>query len=300
MKSATTQLITFLNTSQQMIVADLYTFAVLKTSYTGSTLTTSYNYYRYCSFDSDITIGGNVFSSSGAIIERDRVRNVIGVEVDELQMKVSATSGMLIEGVPFMQACASGVLDGARVTVDRAYMNGSLVVQGTINVFSGRVSTVKTGRLSADVTVRSDLELLNVQIPRNLYQPACLRTLYDSGCGISRATYTKAGTVGSATKSQVVTTASAITATNSYYDMGALIFTSGALAGVVRTVKTYINATSSKTFVLGEPLPSVPAIGDSFKVYPGCDKTKNTCGSKFSNSANFRGMPFVPVPETMR
>ena len=47
------------------------------------------------------------------------------------------------------------------------------------------------------------------------------------------------------------------------------------------------------------PLPNVPAVGDTFSVFPGCDKTKTTCAGKFSNIARFRGFPFVPVPETI-
>ena len=38
------------------------------------------------------------------------------------------------------------------------------------------------------------------------------------------------------------------------------------------------------------------AIGDAFIVYPGCDKQQSTC-AMFGNLANYRGQPYIPVPE---
>jgi uncharacterized phage protein (TIGR02218 family) len=36
------------------------------------------------------------------------------------------------------------------------------------------------------------------------------------------------------------------------------------------------------------------AVGDTFSISAGCDKSKDTCQAKFANIANFRGFPFVP------
>ena len=35
-------------------------------------------------------------------------------------------------------------------------------------------------------------------------------------------------------------------------------------------------------------------VGDTFDIIAGCDKTRETCQSKFSNIINFRGEPDVP------
>ena len=78
------------------------------------------------------------------------------------------------------------------------------------------------------------------------------------------------------------------------YAQGTITFTSGADTGASATVKT---ATAS-ALTLAYPLPQVPAAGDAFTAYQGCDHTLATCKAKFNNAANFRGFPFVPVPET--
>lgn len=56
-------------------------------------------------------------------------------------------------------------------------------------------------------------------------------------------------------------------------------------------------ATSIAQFILVQPLPNVPATGDAFTVYPGCNKTMQMCRDKFNNLIHYGGQPFVPQPE---
>jgi hypothetical protein len=39
------------------------------------------------------------------------------------------------------------------------------------------------------------------------------------------------------------------------------------------------------------------APGDTFTIYPGCNKLRTTCQA-FGNDINFGGQPFIPPPET--
>ena len=50
---------------------------------------------------------------------------------------------------------------------------------GTVSIFSGRVADVQASRTEAILSVASDLTLLNVMMPRNVYQPARLHALFD-------------------------------------------------------------------------------------------------------------------------
>ncbi len=54
---------------------------------------------------------------------------------------------------------------------------------------------------------------------------------------------------------------------------------------------------AGSALVLGYPLQSPPAPGDTFTVYQGCDHTPGACAGKFNNLANFRGFPYVPPPQ---
>lgn len=282
MKSASAALIALLD-SNQFKMADLLTLTTL-----GGTA------YRYTSADIDIPYGGNTFSAQGVRFKRGRTRTVIGVEVDELDINFYASSGNLLGGVPFFQALHNGALDGAEVRLERAFMaTWGDTSPGTLVMFSGRVSTYELGRTEARVKVKSDLELLNVKMPRNLYQPGCLHTLFDTGCGLTKAAFGAATTAASGSTRQVLNCGLAQAA--GYFDQGTITFTSGANNGVTRNVKSY----TPGVVTLSYPLPSTPTIGDSFTAYPGCDKKQATCSGKFSNLANFRGFPYVPVPETV-
>jgi uncharacterized phage protein (TIGR02218 family) len=75
-----------------------------------------------------------------------------------------------------------------------------------------------------------------------------------------------------------------------YFDQGRLEWTSGANAGLQGQVKSYAGG----QFVLWEPMISNIAVGDGYRVRPGCDKTASTCAVKFGNIANFGGFPHVP------
>lgn len=289
MKTASPDLIALLNSSTQFRMADLFTITLV-----------SGVVVRYTSADLDIAYGGQTYSAQGPLIRRGTVRVVKGLEVDTLDLTVSASasnSAHTLEGAPFIQAALKGSLDGATVLLQRAFMaDWGSAPAGVVVLFSGRVSDVSGSRTEARVVVKSDIELLNIRMPRNLYQAPCLHTVYDSGCAASKSAKqvlgrcftSPAGSDGRWLKSNR-------TEPTGWFNQGVLTFTSGVNMGVKRTVKTY----SGGLFYFALPLPRPPAAGDSFLVYPGCDKTQATCQAKFNNLARFRGYPYIPIPETV-
>lgn len=283
MKTASAAMISLLASKQNLLMADLYTFTLV-----GGFVA------RYTGADADLKVGGNTFSSAGPIITRGKIANKAGLEVQTMDMSIFADSTTLLNGKPWLQAARSGDLDGARVLVERAFMpTFGDTSAGKLWAFSGNVADIEVSRTEARLTVKSDLEKLNQQWPRNMYQPGCLHTLYDSGCTLNK--------VGFRTSSNI-TPGSNVTQINcglsqaaGYFSLGTMEFTSGANSGITRTIKLY----TPGVIVLALPLVVPPALGDTFVAYAGCDKQQSTCSGKFSNLANFRGYPFIPVPETV-
>ncbi len=278
--------------SRQFYAADLYTFTLAG----GGML-------RYCGGDRDISAGGNRFPAggqSGPYFDRKDAKAKchwkIGVEVDTLVFDVLPGSATVL-GAPFLAAVRQGVFDGAELQLERAFMpTYGDTSAGTVILFAGRVAEVDAGRSVATFTVNSHLELLNLQMPRNLYQPGCVNNLGDASCAVSLASFATSGTALAGSSASVLT-ASLAQATG-YFDQGKLTFTGGANAGLWRSVKSWV-AGSPGTLSLLAPFPNAPAAGDAFTLYPGCDKTLGTNGcAKFSNQANFRGMPYIPTPDT--
>ena len=289
MKAISAPLLALMQSSQQFTLADLYTFTLI----TGAVL-------RYTDFDYDLTFGANTWSSSGPPMTRGKTRLVLGLEVDTLDISIFARPTDLYSGVPLAQQAAFGLFDGAEVKLERAYITvtgGVPTVVGTIYMFSGEAADTSVGRTEIKMRVNSDVAKLALQMPRNIYQPSCLHTLYDSDCTLVRASYANSLTAATGSTTSLVLCTS--TQATGYFERGYIQFTSGANAGVKRTVKgSSLAGTNSQTLSLFKPLPNVPAVGDAFTAYPGCDKTQTTCQYKFGNLPHFRAFPYIPSPET--
>ncbi len=283
MKTASPALINLLNTSQQFAMADLYTFTLA-----------SGTVYRYTNADIDITLDGFQYASLGApLISRTATKSVRGVEVDTLTLNIAASTNHKIEGIPFHVAILKdGLLDGARIQLSRAFAaSWTETFAGALILFAGRVSNVQGNRSDLKITVKSEIELLNLLLPRNLFQASCTHTLYDVGCGIKRDNCKTTGTVQSATTTSMQ---SNNRQPHGHFSQGVIMFTSGPHAGVKRTVKSYADG----AFAFTPPLATPPSAGSTFQAWPGCNKTSNTCQRRFGNIVHFRGFPFVPSPET--
>lgn len=81
-----------------------------------------------------------------------------------------------------------------------------------------------------------------------------------------------------------------------FFNEGLVTFTSGVMNGMKFEIKDYEGSTEMTDPQLIEffmPLPFTPAIGDTFIIEPGCDKTLGKC-QFYNNVVNFRGEPFIP------
>lgn len=285
MKTASAPLISLL-ASRKFCMADIYTITL-----TDGTI------LRYADLDIDVVYSANIYTRMA--IKRGTTKTKIGIEVDTFNFTIFPKATDLVTGTPFLSATRQGIFDGAMLQMDRAFASSWPTIVGVVNQFYGLVSDVSAGRTEAEFSVKSALELLNQPMPRNVYQAVCLHTVYDGGCGLVKATYTVAGaTAGTITTTSFGSSGAPVTGKAAgYFDQGVLKFTSGALTGISRTIKSF---DGSGVFSFALPWPSAPASGDAFSVYPGCDKTMATCGgTKFANNlARFKGYPFIPVPET--
>lgn len=283
MKNASPALVDFLASNRQFACADLFTIIQRN----GNTL-------RFTTADVQITSGGFSFNPYAAQVSGLRYRVVMGLETDEQTMTIAVdrSNANFLGGVPMLDAIQKGALDGARIKRERCYLDGfNNAAVGSIVLFSGIVASVeRVVRTHAELKVKSDLYLLDVQMPRNKYQAACLNTLYDSQCTVDKVANTFAGVVGAGSTKQVVNWSGA---TAGVFWQGTITFITGQNAGHTRTIK---NSTGT-SFELHYPLMFTPAPGDTFAASYGCDKTMATCGTRFTNIDNFRGFPFIPPSE---
>ena len=283
MKPATPALTALLNSQRQFVCADVFT---ITQSNTNEILATT--------ADVPITWDGKTYSPYGIQISGLKYKIIIGLEADEQTVTIASNrDGETLDNLPFLDAIRKGSLDGAKIKRQRVYLEtwGTEPV-GAITLFTGYVASIDyLGRTHAEIKVKSNLALLDLDTPRRTYQSACLHTLYDSGCGLSKAAW---GTNGTVETGSTIITINWTGATSSYFWQGTILFTNGANAGINRTIKN----TTGTQVILSYPLPYPPATGDTFTAYAGCDKTLNACKNRFNNLANNTSFPFVPTPET--
>ena len=250
---------------------------------------------RWSGADVAITFGGNTYTL-GPGISRSAVRFVVGVEVSSLEIKLLDILGTTISGKALLPYIVGRGFYGARVRLLKVFWGvGDTGPVGALDWFSGRVAESDVDRYEARLSVKSDLELLSTMVPREVYQPGCLNTLFDGACGAVRASYTHTAAATGASDSRRITFAHNSGQPNGFFDRGTLTFTSGPNAGIARTVR---NHTTTGITVLS-PWPFAVASGHAFTVTVGCNKTLDECTSKFNNRLRFRGQPFIPVPETV-
>lgn len=261
------------------LMADCYTFMLrsgLKLTYTNS--------------DVPIALNGYVYAADSVLVSGLRYHCSAGLDVDQQQITLSARLSDTINGVPFLQALRSGVFDGCEIQRERAFLESwTSPPLGSVILFKGRIGTIdQIGRTTAQITVNSDMILLDINMPRNLYSPQCVHVLYDSGCGLIKNAFSNTGSVESGSTKTAIVWSSA----TSNFTQGTILFSSGSNAGISATIK----AVQGDNLFLASALPNPPVVGDLFTVFQGCDHTLSSCQSQFNNRDRFRGFPYVPPP----
>ena len=286
MKSASAALIALLNSGEQFIMADLYTFTLVG----GATI------LRYSAAPTPIVANGYLFAV-GPKFERSKTKVVIGTQVDEFDIKIYPEATDLIGSTPFLEAAWLGQFDGGLVQLERAFMGADAggygdTSAGTVILFSGRISDIDCSRTGVEMKCRSHLELLNIQMPRRLWQSSCTHVFGDAMCLFNRSSL---AAMFSAANGSTTTVIQGAPTTATPYAQGTIIGITGGNAGYSRTISSFV---SGGTLTVKLAFLSSVAVGDQFQLLPGCDRTLATCTNVFNNAVHFGGFPYIPTPET--
>ena len=271
-----------------------------------------------------VVFGGNTYQpSQWGSWSRGDISVKIGLESNACELTVLAdnqvpvyfpgtgTAALLMSGIKV------GLLGDANVTVYTLYNSdyltgyayprttgptGGSLVETKFVGFVGPVS--KVGMTKASITVQDMMYLLNTQVPSRLIQASCSHTLYDSGCTLAAATFTKTGAVSAITYPYQFTTTAHIAPHSAAgtFTQGMLTWTSGANSGLTYNVQVWTAGGSNDTIALDVQPVFAIAPGDAFSIREGCNKTFTSCanlqGTSTAAYTNFGGQPNTPVPET--
>lgn len=236
--------------------------------------------FGFTDFDKDLTIDSLLYQAQSGYT-RSAIHTISNLAVDNLDIESALDSETLNAA-----DLRAGIWDGAAIEI--FIVNWSNLANGKIILKRGTVGEVELKDTVFRAELRGLTQALSQQIVE-LYTPDCRAELGDARCKINLAALTIIGTVTAVTDRRSFTDTGRIEADH-YWNGGLITWTSGANVGRKMEVKSFV----SGVFTLFLPMPSDVAEGDTYSLYPGCDKKFSTCKDKYSNVKNFRGEPHVP------
>lgn len=257
---------------------------------------------RYTSAQRNVTVvpvgegpGLVTYRARELIIQGLRASMGVGIQVDEQSVELSYVDGAIFQAAAtFPEALRQGRLDGATIRRDRYFAErwDTPWIAGC-SMFAGRVSSLDSvGRQSATINVKSDLVLLNVQAPRDLWQPQCKHTWGDPGCGLLQADFVTQTIVGADSTRSIIKWAGV----TDDFVMGKVHIES---TDNVTRIRTILRVVAGDYAELIYPLDFDPPTGADVAFYPNCRRQFDRCGDfHAAPEEHFLGFPHVPIAET--
>lgn len=236
--------------------------------------------FGFTDFDRDLTVDGVTYEARTGYT-RSAIQTISDLSVDNLDIESAFDSEAITSA-----DLRAGVWDNAEVLI--FIVNWTNVSQGKIVLKRGSLGQVEL----KDNTYKAELRGLTQKLSQKigeLYTPDCRADLGDSRCQVDLTALTVSGTVtdvsdryGFADNSRAED--------DDYWKGGLITWISGANEGSMMEIRSF----AAGAFTLFLPMAAEIAVGDTYTARPGCDKSFETCCSRYNNGLNFRGEPHVP------
>lgn len=190
----------------------------------------------------------------------------------------------------------AGKFDNAKVSL--YWVNWEHPEYGGYLSYSGKIGSIswsESGFIADIVSHMKDLEkLFSLSFTAN-----CRHDLFSTSvtpgiagyCGINKLLHTFQGTIThiNVPYYSFEVSGSCLGKAANYFAFGEIKVTSGINEGAILPIKNIVDT----TLAFSLPTPYDFAIGDTFTISGGCDKTAATCKAKFNNILNFGGFPHI-------
>lgn len=231
--------------------------------------------FGFTNFEQDVVFNGITYQSNVGL-ETTAVNIESSLNVDNLDLVGVINSDSITE-----QSLEMGLWDSAEVDIfEFDYMKG--VQAGVFIVISGYMGDIKLKQFTYNSQIRGITLPLQSESGR-IFTPGCGWILGDSNCTVNLEEYKKSfisdGTEERRNQLKVNNL------TENYYQGGHVKFTSGNNESFIIEIKE----NSDNLISLQRAYPFNLENGDTFDIYPGCNKTEETCYNKYNNMKNFGG-----------
>jgi uncharacterized phage protein (TIGR02218 family) len=218
---------------------------------------------------------GQVYKPSN--IKRDNLKQTTDVFKDTLKLSFSRADEFASQFLAFAPE------EITTLTIYRGHYGDT--DSEFVVYWKGRVTGAKSSENTIDVQCESVYTSIRRPGLRARFEYGCRRTLYLSGCDVNRELYLYIGTL-QVVNSLNLTVSTASLQANGYWTGGIIV----AEDGTPRFITNHVG----DVITVSRPFSNI-GLGESVKLYPGCDHLKETCKNKFNNLDNFGGFPWIPV-----
>jgi uncharacterized phage protein (TIGR02218 family) len=234
----------------------------------------------FTSHDRDIEIDGVRHLSSPGMLPSSILES-LGLETDGLEVK-----GNLDAAAIRVDDLEAGRWNRARLTI--YLFDWSASSSGKRMLATGELGEISYSSDGFEAELRGLTALLDKPIVPQT-SPGCRARFCDATCGLNRRRYIYELRIQQAIGAQVMFTGALPGAINAFA-FGRLRWLDGTNCGLISDIASSV--TGQLTLVRSPPF--VPAPGARVELTEGCDKTVETCSTRFANAVNFRGEPYLP------
>lgn len=244
--------------------------------------------FGFTDHNEDILFDGVTHIAATGMSSPDWLRST-GLNVDTAEVTGALSSEAITD-----QDILKGLWDDAAIRIWRVDWADNT---SRLLIFTGSIGQVERGQLGFRAEIRGQSHYLNQEVGLN-YTRKCNATLGDDRCGVDINAYKETGAVFSVAENRLVTVSGLDSFEPGWFSRGKIEWTSGQNIGAQSRVHSHwIDTVADAIRIeLDEPLPEPVMAGDTFYIWPGCDRSIPHC-KRYGNIVNYRGFAFMPTDE---
>lgn len=241
------------------------------------TFARDYQQWRYTSADRDVVVDSQTY------LARSIARGAIEATGEMARLGLTLTVQRDLEVADLFRIAPP--VAAVTCTV-RQYHDGD----GSIaTIWSGRIASVSWQGAAASIALEPVYSALRRVGLRRMYQRQCPHVLYGSACGVNSAAFRVDGPAD-AISGLTVSVSEASLLADGWFAGGFIEY--DIALGIAE--RRFVTGHSGAVLTLSAA-PAGLVVGQSVRMFPGCDHALATCNSKFSNAVNYGGMPYFTL-----
>lgn len=215
-----------------------------------------------------------------------------------LQVDAGGWSGALSADGLSEADLVKGRFDGASV---RAFLVDWTAPDCAIELWAGALGDVRRGETAFEAELKSPAAQLSAPLGRT-FARTCDADLGDARCcvNLDSPDYSGAGAVTAILAARRFAASGLSDFASGLFSRGLLTWTGGANAGAASEIVSHALSGDAAILEMLELNAHTVSVGDSFTIKAGCDKSFETCRTRYSNQINFRGFPHIPGDDVLQ